>query len=434
MSNVRHRAVALRAAASSRFAPSRCASISRCASPSRVGLCALAFSAGATLLLAGCGNPRSADAAPEPPKPAPIRDDTWAAKARDAYFSDLTGTRYGEASPGDPSTRRWPIEWPFAGFAPEPAWFASKPLRAPVATVEWRSAGGTLVETFVDGDPTLLRFALAARPQDATSTTAPAPTADPSTAAARTRPDWNWPAAFSTSWSAESDLNGTNTRWLWCDAFADVFEIAPGGPYLLAVDRPGGELETSVFWPDASGNPDPKAAIAWPQDAQSHRTERGGLHVVASADFDENGSTDLLHLSGRPRGGSLGIAYEGVLVLTDTKHRRASVVAISTNGIGFIDLDGNGRSEMMLAREGVQVAKCDDGFPHDFTVTDLLGFQSMRAVDLAGIDRVRKGSFTGTFPAWRAVDGDPAQAFRPLLSGNLKRELHASGFPPYRRR
>ncbi|MFM7259551.1 MAG: hypothetical protein ACKO3W_03005, partial [bacterium] len=223
------------------------------------------------------------------------------------------------------------------------------------------------------------------------------------------------------------------------DAFADVFEIAPGGPYLLAVDLPGGTLETSVFWPDASGNLDPKATIEWPQDARSHRTERGGASVVASADFDENGSIDFLHLSSRPRGGSLGIAYEGVLVLTDVKRRRASVVPLTTNGIGFIDIDGNGRGEMMLAREGVHVAKCDDGLPHDFTVTDLLGFQSARSqrlgvVNLAGVDRVRNGAFNGNFPAWRAIDGDPAQAFRPLLSGNLKRELHASGFAPYRRR
>ncbi len=394
-------------------------------------LAGLALCNGLALSLTGCGKPRSADAASEAPPPPPARDEAWSAAARAAYFAGIAGSRYGTPSPGDAAVQGWPIQWPFAGFAPEPAWFATRPLRAPIASVEWRFAEGALVETFVDGDPALLRLALDARPSTSFANT---PANATGTSAAQPPRSWSWPVGFDAPWSADHTLHASNTRWLWCDAFADIFEIAPGGPYLLAVDLPGGELETSVFWPDASGNPDPKATIEWPQDARSHRTERGGLPVVASADFDENGSVDFLHLSGRPRGGSLGIAYEGVLVLTDAKRRRASVVPIATNGIGFIDLDGNGRSEMMLAREGVQVAKCEDGFPHDFTVTDLLGFQSMKVVDLAGVDRVRKGGFTGTFPAWRALDGDPAQAFRPLLSGNLKRELHASGFPPYRRR
>jgi len=395
------------------------------------GLAGFALFNGLALSLAGCGKPRSADAASEAPTPPPARDEAWSAAARSAYLAGFTGSRYGAPSPSDATVQGWPIQWPFAGFAPEPAWFESRPLRAPVASVEWRFAEGTLVETFVDGDPALLRFALDARPSAGFANTSANAAAS---SAAQPPRSWTWPVGFDAPWSAEHPLHASNTRWLWCDAFADIFEIAPGGPYLLAVDLPGGELETSVFWPDASGNLDPKATIEWPQDARWHRTERGGVPVVASADFDENGSVDFLHLSGRPRGGSLGVAYEGVLVLTDVKRRRTSVVPISTNGIGFIDLDGNGRSEMMLAREGVQVAKCEDGFPHDFTVTDLLGFQSMKVVDLAGVDHVRKGRFTGTFPAWRALDGDPAQAFRPLLSGNLKRELHASGFPPYRRR
>ncbi len=381
-----------------------------------------------TLFLVGCGKPRSAEAAPEPARPTPVEDVLWATKARESYFRDFTGTRYGRSSPGDPSTHAWPIQWPFDGFAPEPNWLESAVLRAPVASVEWRFAQGTLVETYVDGDPTLLHFALEARPESAvvtTTTNATTPTSLPS---------WTWPTSFSVAWTAEHDLNRTNTRWLWCDAFADVYEIAPGGPYLLAVDRPGGEVETSVFWPDASGRPDPRAHIEWATSNATHRVTRGGAHVLASADFDANGTNDFLHLVGTPRGGSLGIDYRGILVLTDAKTRRAHVVELATNGIGFIDIDSNGRSEMMLAREGLQVAKCDDGFPHDFTVTDLIGFQRMRPTDLAGVDRVRKGSFTGTFPAWRAIDGDPAQAFRPLLSGNLKRELHSSGFLPYRRR
>jgi hypothetical protein len=353
---------------------------------------------------------------------------TWSSKAREAYFSDLVGLRYGNASPGDVTTRAWPIQWPFEGFAPEPTWLESTPLRAPIASVEWRFAEGTLVETYVDGDPTLLRFALAARPQSGSATSSN--TTPPANA------NWTWPTAFASAWTAEDDLNRSNTRWLWCDAFADVYEIAPGGPYLLAVDQPGGKIETSLVWPDASGADDPRAAITWPSrgssDEQAHRAPRGSASVIASADFDANGSSDFLHLTGTPLGASLGISYRGILVLTDAKTRRAYVVELATNGIGFIDIDQNNRSEMMLAREGVHVPKCDDGFPHDFTVTDLIGFQRMAPVDLAGVDRVRKGSFTGTFPAWRVVDGDPTQAFRPLLSGNLKRELHASGFAPYK--
>jgi hypothetical protein len=418
MSIARFQAVAQRASASSRSGRSSALAV------------ALALTSSATVVLTagGCGNPRSAEAAPEPPKPAPIRDETWAAKAREAYFNDLVGLRYGKASPGDATTRAWPIQWPFEGFAPEPTWLESTPLRAPIASVEWRVVEGTLVETFVDGDPTLLRFALAARPQ-ANSATSPN-TTQPANA------NWTWPNAFASAWTAENDLNRSNTRWLWCDAFADVYEIAPGGPYLLAVDQPGGEIETSLVWPDASGANDPRAAIAWPSrsssNEQTHRATRGGASVIASADFDANGSSDFLHLTGTPLGASLGTAYRGILVLTDTKTRRAHVVELATNGIGFIDIDRNNRSEMMLAREGVHVPKCEDGFPHDFTVTDLIGFQRMTPVDLAGIDRVRKGSFTGTFPAWRVADGDPTQAFRPLLSGNLKRELHSSGFAPYK--
>jgi hypothetical protein len=418
MSIARFRAVAHRASASSRSG--RCSALS--------AALALMCSASVVFVASGCGNPRSAEAAPEPPKPAPIQDVTWSSKAREAYFNELVGLRYGNASPGDVTTRAWPIQWPFEGFAPEPTWLESTPLRAPIASVEWRFAEGTLVETYVDGDPTLLRFALAARPQ-ASSATSPN-TTPPANA------NWTWPTAFASAWTAEDDLNRSNTRWLWCDAFADVYEIAPGGPYLLAVDQPGGKIETSLVWPDASGANDPRAAITWPSlDAsgkQTHRAPRGSASVIASADFDANGSSDFLHLTGTPLGASLGISYRGILVLTDAKTRRAYVVELATNGIGFIDIDQNNRSEMMLAREGVHVPKCDDGFPHDFTVTDLIGFQRMAPVDLAGVDRVRKGSFTGTFPAWRVVDGDPTQAFRPLLSGNLKRELHASGFAPYK--
>ena len=410
--------------------------VAHCASASsRSGRCralsaalALMWSASVVFVASGCGNPRSAEAAPEPPKPAPIQDVTWSSKAREAYFNDFVGLRYGNASPGDVTTRAWPIQWPFEGFAPEPTWLESTPLRAPIASVEWRFAEGTLVETYVDGDPTLLRFALAARPESGSATS---PNTTPPVNA-----NWTWPTAFASAWTAEDDLNRTNTRWLWCDAFADVYEIAPGGPYLLAVDQPGGEIETSLVWPDASGADDPRAAITWPSrsssDEQAHRTARGSASVIASADFDANGSSDFLYLTGTPLGASLGISYRGVLVLTDAKTRRAHVAELATNGIGFIDIDQNNRSEMMLAREGVHVPKCDDGFPHDFTVTDLIGFQRTAPVDLAGIDRVRKGSFTGTFPAWRAVDGDPTQAFRTLLSGNLKRELHSSGFPAYK--
>lgn len=397
-----------------------------------VSTVALLGSSSIAACLVGCGSPRSAEAAPEPARPAPIEDTTWVTKAREAYFGAFIGTRYGRRSPGDPSTYAWPIQWPFDGFAPEPTWLESLPLRAPVASVEWRFAEGTLVETYIDGDPTLLRFALEARPERAFPTTTTTTTTN-ATAPSKP-PSWSWPASFSTAWTSDHDLNRTNSRWLWCDAFADVYEIAPGGPYLLAVDLPGGEVATSVFWSDPSGGPDPRAVIDSTLPNATHRVTRGDVNVLASADFDANGSNDFLHLIGTPRGGSLGVDYRGILVLTDSTTRRANIVELATNGIGFIDIDRNGRSEMMLAREGVHVAKCEDGFPHDFTVTDLIGFQRMRPTDLAGIDRVRKGGFTGTFPAWRAIDGDPAQAFRPLLSGNLKRELHSSGFSPYRRR
>ncbi|MFM7260058.1 MAG: hypothetical protein ACKO3W_05580, partial [bacterium] len=77
-----------------------------------------ALTAGLALSLAGCGKPRSADAANETPKPPPIRDEAWAIAARAAHNAELVGTRFGRPSPGSPSTRGWPIQWPFAGFAP----------------------------------------------------------------------------------------------------------------------------------------------------------------------------------------------------------------------------------------------------------------------------------------------------------------------------
>ena len=373
-------------------------------------------------LLAGCGGAKSAEAsesasaAPPPPRPA-LHDPLWAIDARAQFLDAESGVAFGDPQIGDAPLRAWPVQWPFDGFVATPQAFTTTPTKRSVAQVEWRMRNGQLVESFVDGDPSIVALCLRHFPR----------------ATATRTDDWIWPAAYETAFSTANALHAANSRWLWCDALTDAYEIAPGGPYLLVSEATDGTITSTVAWMDGNGVERPSTHGGLTR-ATSCTYDRGAETILATADFDANGSTDILHLSGSPRGSSLGMLYTGVLALTDLARRTATLTEISCSGIGFVDLDQNGRAEMLLAHDALHVAKCNDQRPHDFIVTDLLGFQRMQVVDLAGLHHVQNGRFFAGFPAWRQIDGDPRDAFEARLSGNLKRELHTSGFPAYRRK
>lgn len=357
-------------------------------------------------LLAGSPEPPSISGAESTPPEPPASTTPSEADERAMYFRSLggpLGSRYSEI-PG------YDARWPFDGLIDPPATFpVAESPPPPCATVEWRHDGSALVESHASG------------------------TAEGQAICRRLRPDLmslQRDGEPCPAWTSV-DPDGNTGRGRWSSAFVDCYEVAPGGPWITITHR------------------------AHPETIQAHLVGFGADHrsiqeagpplstygVVSSsaiagplltiADFDRNGSRDFLFgVFHHP----LGLAHchqDSMFILTDVRARTARVTRFQSIGTGFLDLDRNGRAEVLLST--FAGTTCLDGKPHNFWITRLLGFQNLTLVDLRDVHVFEQDGFTGRFPAFEWFAFDMQHRFKPLLSSEMKTELEGTRYPPWRR-
>lgn len=365
-------------------------------------------------------------------------DRRWAAAARDRCWSEAYEKAVGSLElrkhppTGDASGAGAPEEygmWPFHGFVPRPAAFPPPEPGStrPVATVEWRVGRDGIVESFASGATPALAAAREARPRVAAQ-----PGSVPSTSDAETAGDtgiWSRnpevPSVF-TPESCESWDAGLE-RSSWCSGWVDCYPLGEDGRFLLViVDAVRNTLELRAI-----GNGETRTL----RSVNSHAGTLGGVSfgwIMLACDLDANGTTDYF-IADYACGNGLGICrIEGCFILTDTTTGRIRVTDFTSDGMALLDLDRNGRAEI-LSLSFSSAVECTDGRPHSFWVTQLLGFQDLGIVDLRDVHGFHHDNFTGRFPAFEWLAFDPRNRFRPLLTDAQKSELGKSGFPLYRR-
>lgn len=319
--------------------------------------------------------------------------------------------------------------WPFEGSAPRPPCAFEDELPDPVASVEWRRRGTTMVASFSQGDETLCRQCRQAMQalQDAT---------DDET----TPPDWmrdrNTPTTCPDSEGyldesvLEPECDGEE-RESWASCWADAYPI--GSTNMRLVIATDAQRETSLVCVFGMGEDGGGHAVSDRfYGVLGHPDYADGGPVVMYSDFDMNGTPDYFVAR---RATSLGIAitsFDGVFVLADAKGKTARITRFDETDIEFIDHDGNGRAEI-LTRTLAGAQNCIDGRSHNFWVTNLLGFQDLGVVDLREVDTIRSGKFVGRFPFVEWFAHDSRNRFRKLLTDEQRREMCAPRFPLYRK-
>lgn len=371
---------------------------------------------------------------------APSDDASWAEAARERYWRMLAenAAYLFNLKPlrDDPDSAPAGISvsgvWPFDGLAPRPQAIAT-PTAArtrPVASIEWRrSKDGSMTECFATGSPALLEMTRRVRPD-----------CSPRVAAGEQAPD---PLAF--VWQRSDDVPSTfdpkcatesapwsagNTRASWCSAWVDCYPLGPEGMYLfLAVNLHHEKIVATV-----TGLGDGASTLQFgPFDlAETARPGITGGALLLAADLDSNGCLDYCFAEYYCSCGICVCGSRGFFVLSDGDRREARFSQYGAHGVALIDHDRNGRAEL-LSMHFRPCEHCTDGKPHNFWVTNLLGFQNLELVDLREVDRIRHGSFVGSFPAFEWLSYNPQSRFRPLLTVAQKADLGDSGFPLYRR-
>lgn len=349
--------------------------------------------------------PSSPESAPAPAEaPAPIAPSETDERA--AYFRCLGGplvSRYSDV-PGYES------RWPFEGLIDRPATFpvATTPP-PPTAIVEWRYDGSSLVESHVTGTSEGQAICRRLRPELMSLQRDGEPC-----------PAWT-----------SVDPEGNTGRGRWSSAFVDCYEIAPGGPWITITHRAHpGSIQVHLVGFDAArtsirpaGPPQKTAGI------DSTSAEAGPLLVFA--DFDRNGSPDVLIGTYQY---SLGIGHchqDSMFILTDIRRDTAKVTPFRSIGTGFLDLDRNGRAEVLLST--FAGTTCLDDKHHNFWITRLLGFQDLTLVDLRDVHTFQQDGFIGRFPTFEWFAFDMKNRFKPLLSNEMKATLEGPRYAPWRR-
>jgi len=349
-------------------------------------------------------------------------DHIWGARARAEAMQRIVHQSrqfFADALPGSEWSAGVGL-WPFDGLAPEPPKFELAALPAPIASIEWRREKGALVESFAIGADPDLDAIRAARPVAGVVAKEPV--------------DWaragGIPDALECERQACGWANGTD-RNNWCSVWADCYEIDAGGVRLVVVRDVAAENAGIVA---VLTGPDGMKATRigeMPSDSVESTGASNGV-VLAVADFDGNGSRDCF-VSEVVTGCGLALThYTGYFVLTDAKAGRARATPFASSGVEWIDLDRNGRAEVLsMTFDGSD--QCLDGKRHNFFITNLLGFQDLGVVDLREVHRIRNGDFVGRFPAFEWYANDPAERFRPLLSEADMRKMGATPYPRYAR-
>lgn len=351
-----------------------------------------------------------------------------AARAREAYFAFLEEEAMRFASePTGEGARPMHGRWPFKGVVPPPSRHElSRPPR-PIASVEWRWREGAFVESYASGPSEAVAACRSALPSTLAFELGAFELGGPRFESFPPRDDWSERGSERGSDSSSY----RQCRVAWADAWIDCYEVAPGGPHLLLTfDRHVESLVVTVGGLGPAG-----------VDRLSSRVLNvgwfncGGATGIAfiASDFDGNGSLDVLIAPYTIKNGLTLHNYDGVIVMTDAPRRRARITDLRANGIAFIDLDRNGRAEMLLTRF-LRCERCLDGLPHNFWVTELLGFQGGTLADLAEIHRFRHGDFTGRFPAFEWYAYEFEHRFRPLLDDAMRAEMLPERWPAYDRR
>jgi hypothetical protein len=360
---------------------------------------------------------------------AAARDRSWSAAFENAILSlDLRKHPTTEDPGGAGAPKEYGM-WPFNGFVPRPATFPTPAPGStrPVATVEWRVGRDGIAESFASGTTPALAAAREARPR-VLSQPGPAP----STSDAKTAGDTEFwsrdpevPSDF-TSESCESWQVGLD-RSSWCSGWVDCYPLGGDGRYLLVVvDAVGNTVELR-----AVGNGETRTL----RSSDAYGVLGGGATfgwIMLACDLDANGTTDYF-VADFACGNGLGICgIEGCFILTDATTGRIRSTDFISEGMALLDLDRNGRAEI-LSQSFKSSVDCTDGKQHSFWVTQLLGFQDLGVVDLRDVHSFHHGNFTGRFPTFEWLAFEPRNRFRPLLTDTQKSELGKSGFPLYRR-
>lgn len=318
--------------------------------------------------------------------------------------------------------------WPFDGLAPAPGPVTRSggALSSPAATVEWRRGeDGELREFFAQGPKQLIAIARGKKPAEASALGGAGPVAR------RAREPWKRNPSFKPEDFAEGFCcTSVGERTDWCSAWADCYPTGVEGLFVvLTLDVGRDELRVAVVDTKQPGDQPSAGPIEFSAARYSGPT---GGPILLAQDFDANGTIDYC-VGEFTCGCGLSICHlSAVFVLTDGPSRTARITQLDSDGASFIDIDDNGRLEI-LARRFVGCRECTDGKPHNFWVTSMLGFQDLGIVDLKGVHRVRHEAFEGTFPAFEWLSFDPKDRFRPLLTDAQKEQMGQSGFPPYRR-
>lgn len=362
-------------------------------------------------------------------------DERWAAAARARYWKYLDDAALdhlgldpgaGSRSPDDEGR----AAWPFDGLAPRPARFpaAGRASTRPAGSIEWRrSPTGQYLESFVEGDARILDLARETRRDAASRHAADSESSSgrPATAWAR---DPEVPIAFDPAIAFSDDWHAGTLRARWCSAWTDCYEIGPTGLVLLVtVDVAANWSELRVARVDGNGSLEIRRLPG--AEYFTWQAPTSGALLLAT-DLDGNGTRDFLFAS--IGCGNSACRLDGVVVMASPDGARVRCSPLDSLGAALIDLDGNGRAEI-LTRHYASVERCTDGKPHNFWVTQLLGFQDLQVVDLREVHAIRHGAFVGRFPSFEWFSFDPEDRFRPLLTDGQRRALGATPYPPYRR-
>ena len=388
----------------------------------------------------------------DPPK-APLpeldrsEDARWAAWSRIRHDWNLSAGTYESLSfcsssegstPPDPSRLLLDEDaWPFAGQAPRPRLATNIDNPSSTSSAEWRRRGNSLAASFSNGSMAQLSECHKAMEALQAAITE----SDRSSARGATpRPDWardpRIPAkcpdtpGYLDPGDTEGDARGEE-RDAWASAWADSYPIGDSQLRLVIATDPMNDTSlVAVFGLGADGS------------GHAFSEMIGGMWgfggctagpCVVHADFDANGTPDYFIATWGVSNGICIKGHGGVFVLSDAKRRTARITPFDGDNMEFIDHDGNGRAEI-LVRSLKYESKCLDGRPHNFWVTQLLGFQDLGVVDLREVDVIRHLDFVGRFPLIEWFSHDPKHRFRKLLSEEQRAEMGRSGFPLYRRR
>jgi hypothetical protein len=378
---------------------------------------------------------------PMPPRPEPdtSEDARWASWARLFHSRNLSAgaessldfdDRLRSESVNDPTTA--PLlerGWPFEEHAPRPRLISNLAAPDEMAIAEWRRRGNRLAASFSMGNTDVLRechqmMESLQRSIDGRSA----------------QPDWVRDASIATRCPDSTGSLAPNDeafsergteREAWASAWADAYPIGKSALRLIiATDAQRGCSMVGVFGLGDDG----KGSVLSQQIGGIFGS--GGCTAgpcVVHADFDANGTPDFFIATWGVSNGICIKGHGGVFVLSDAKRRTARITPFDGENMEFIDHDGNGRAEI-LVRSLKYESKCLDGRPHNFWVTQLLGFQDLGVVDLREVDVIRHLDFVGRFPLIEWFSHDPKHRFRKLLSEEQRAEMGRSGFPLYRRR